>query len=119
MRFSSTWIIPAIFFESDAQLENILDKEYKLKCHGVHTYEHLRPLIVAAQTTMDEKVINALNLYLDRIAATTTATGGAIGDEWIGNGVPIPTIPDMNSARSTNSSTVIRCCCKRRRGSCG
>lgn len=70
--------------ESDAQLENILDKEYKLKCHGVHTYEHLRPLIVAAQTTTDEKVINALNLYLDRIAAATTATGGAIGDEWIG-----------------------------------
>ena len=70
--------------ESDAQLENILDKEYKLKCHGVHTYEHLRPLIVAAQTTTDEKVINALNLYLERIAATTTATGGAIGDEWIG-----------------------------------
>ena len=33
--------------EKDVQLNNILIPKYKLQSHGVHTYEHLRPLLVA------------------------------------------------------------------------
>ncbi|MGL2963611.1 beta-L-arabinofuranosidase domain-containing protein [Flavobacterium sp. RSB2_4_14] len=67
--------------EEDVQLKNILNPNYKLKSHGVHTYEHLRPLIVAAYQNKDLQ--KALTIYLERIKNTTTPTGGPIGDEWI------------------------------------
>lgn len=67
--------------ESDVQLSNILNTNYKLKSHGVHTYEHLRPLIVAAY--QNKELQKALSIYLERIKSTTTRTGGPIGDEWI------------------------------------
>lgn len=67
--------------EEDVQLKNILNPNYKLKSHGVHTYEHLRPLIVAAYHNKDLQ--KALTIYLERIKKTTTPTGGPIGDEWI------------------------------------
>ena len=70
--------------EEDAKLVNILNPGYKLKSHGVHTYEHLRPLIVAAYAANDKVLQNALEIYTNRINNTTTLTGGAIGDEWIG-----------------------------------
>jgi len=70
--------------EKDAQLPNILDPNFKLQSHGVHTYEHLRPLIVAAYAKGTPELKNALQIYLERIKACTTPTGGAIGDEWIG-----------------------------------
>ena len=70
--------------EKDAQLHNILDPGYKLQSHGVHTYEHLRPLIVAAYAKGTPELNNALQIYLERIKACTTPTGGAVGDEWIG-----------------------------------
>ncbi|MGA3013034.1 MAG: beta-L-arabinofuranosidase domain-containing protein [Bacteroidales bacterium] len=69
--------------EKDAQLHNILDPDYKFQCHGVHTYEHLRPLIVAAFTSGNEDLQKALKVYLERIKNCTTLTGGPIGDEWI------------------------------------
>lgn len=71
-------------WEKDAQLPNILNPDYKLLCHGVHTYEALRPLIVAAYASHSPDLKEALGIYLDRIAKCTTLTGGAIGDEWIG-----------------------------------
>ena len=67
--------------EEDVQLKNIINPNYKLKSHGVHTYEHLRPLIVAAYHNKDLQ--KALTIYLERIKNTTTPTGGPIGDEWI------------------------------------
>jgi uncharacterized protein len=70
--------------EKDAQLQNILNPDYKLQTHGAHTYEHLRPLIVAAFSTGNDELFRALDIYLSRIKKTTTMTGGAIGDEWIG-----------------------------------
>jgi len=70
--------------EKDAQLKNILDPAYKLQCHGAHTYEHLRPLTVAAYASGREDLQNALKVYMERIKNCTTLTGGAIGDEWIG-----------------------------------
>lgn len=69
--------------EGDAQLKNILNPDYKLKGHGVHTYEHLRPLVVAAYASGDSDLFKALNIYSGRLQKTTTITGGAMGDEWI------------------------------------
>lgn len=71
-------------WERDAQLANALNKNYKLNCHAVHTFEHLRPMIVAASVSKDTEVKDALMEYLRKIHSVTTATGGAIGDEWIG-----------------------------------
>ncbi len=70
--------------EADAQLANILDPAYRLKAHGVHTYEHLRPLALAAYGSDDSTLQRALDIYLGRIARATTPAGGPIGDEWIG-----------------------------------
>ena len=74
--------------EKDAQLKNILDSDYKLQSHGVHTYEHLRPLIVATFASNDSELKKALEIYIQRIEKTTTPTGGAIGDEWIAERTP-------------------------------
>lgn len=70
--------------ESDAQLKNILNPSYALKSHGVHTFEHVRPLIVATYASATDELAVALQRYLERIEGVTTITGGAIGDEWIG-----------------------------------
>ena len=70
--------------EKDAQLTNILDNNYQIKYHGVHTYEHLRPLLVAAYTSENKDLQKALDIYIKKIKRATTITGGAIGDEWIG-----------------------------------
>uniref|UniRef100_UPI00404A163B beta-L-arabinofuranosidase domain-containing protein n=1 Tax=Gelidibacter sp. TaxID=2018083 RepID=UPI00404A163B len=69
--------------EKDVQLSNILNPNYKLQSHGVHTYEHLRTLIVAAYASNNSELQKALQVYNQRIENTTTLTGGAIGDEWI------------------------------------
>jgi hypothetical protein len=69
--------------EKDAKLDNILNPNYKLQSHGVHTYEHLRPLIVAAYSKDNIELQKALEIYIKRIENSTTLTGGAIGDEWI------------------------------------
>jgi DUF1680 family protein len=69
--------------EKDVQLQNILNPAFKLQSHGVHTYEHLRPLIVAAYASNNREIQQALEVYTHRIEHATTLTGGAIGDEWI------------------------------------
>ncbi|NEW83356.1 MAG: hypothetical protein GZ094_13440 [Mariniphaga sp.] len=70
--------------ETDAQLSNILNPDYKLNTHGAHTYEHIRPLMVAAYASGNPDLQKALKTYLERVKNCTTPTGGAIGDEWIG-----------------------------------
>ena len=69
--------------EKDLQLNNILNPNYKLQSHGVHTYEHIRPLLVATYAGKNTELQKALEIYIQRIENTTTLTGGAIGDEWI------------------------------------
>ncbi len=69
--------------EADVQLKNILDPGYKLKSHGVHTFEHIRTLIIAKYAAENSELTNALDIYLERIKNATTISGGAIGDEWI------------------------------------
>lgn len=69
--------------EADVQLTNILNPNYKLKSHGVHTFEHIRALIIAKYAAQNAELSKALNTYLERIKKATTMSGGAIGDEWI------------------------------------
>jgi uncharacterized protein len=70
--------------EEDICLDNILNPRYKLKGHGVHTYEHLRALTVASYATGDQELKRALDIFLRRIDSVTTPSGGPVGDEWIG-----------------------------------
>lgn len=67
----------------DAQFQKIMDPGYRLKEHGVHTYEHLRPLVLAWSTTGNEELKKALNIYLKRISDCTLPSGGPVGDEWV------------------------------------
>ncbi len=69
--------------EADVQLKNILDPNYKLKSHGVHTFEHIRALIGAKYASNNPELSRALDIYLERIKQVTTISGGAMGDEWI------------------------------------
>ncbi|KAF0195796.1 MAG: hypothetical protein FD166_2762 [Bacteroidetes bacterium] len=68
----------------DAQLGKILDPAYRNKEHGVHTYEHLRPLTMAWIASGNNELKTALDIYLGRIRQSTTPSGGPIGDEWVG-----------------------------------
>ncbi|PWJ39939.1 beta-L-arabinofuranosidase domain-containing protein [Sediminitomix flava] len=69
--------------EVDIQIANLNDKDFRFKGHGVHTYEHLRSLTVAAQHSNDPKYKKALTSYLEKLEYTLTPSGGPIGDEWI------------------------------------
>ncbi|HEY5405641.1 MAG TPA: beta-L-arabinofuranosidase domain-containing protein [Ginsengibacter sp.] len=68
----------------DAQYKKLVDPDYKLKGHGVHTYEHLRAVAAAYYASGNQLLGNALNGFLNKIEKTTTVTGGPVGDEWIG-----------------------------------
>jgi DUF1680 family protein len=75
--------------ECDAQLPNIMNADYKHRSHGVHTYEQLRPLLVASCARPDRpELASALDTYSKRIAASLTPSGGPIGDEWIAARTP-------------------------------
>ncbi len=74
----------ANFLNEDGQYAKIVDTAYKLKEHGVHTYEHLRSLTMAWYASGNPALKSALDIYLRRIQECTTPTGGPIGDEWIG-----------------------------------
>lgn len=50
--------------ESDVQLSNILNPRYKLKSHGVHTFEHIRTLIIARYAANNDILKKALKIYL-------------------------------------------------------
>ena len=69
--------------ESDAVVSNLLDRARKFQSHGVHTYEHLRSLVVAAEVSKDPEFVEALERYLVKLSSCLTPAGGPIGDEWI------------------------------------
>ena len=68
----------------DAQYKKLVDTNYKLKDHGVHTYEHLRAVAAAYYASGNSLLGDALNNFLNKIEQTTTVSGGPVGDEWIG-----------------------------------
>ncbi|TXJ26322.1 MAG: hypothetical protein E6Q24_11915 [Chitinophagaceae bacterium] len=70
----------------DAQYGKLLQKDLPLKGHGVHTYEHLRSLAAACYASGSPELAKAMDNFLYKISQTTTATGGPVGDEWIGGG---------------------------------
>jgi hypothetical protein len=68
----------------DAQYTKLMQKDLMLKGHGVHTYEHLRSLAAAVYASGNPELQTALKNFLSKITQTTTASGGPVGDEWIG-----------------------------------
>lgn len=69
--------------EQDIQIHNLLNDDYRFEGHGVHTFEHLRALTIAAFHSDDEVYSRALAAYLERLEEVVTSSGGPIGDEWI------------------------------------
>jgi uncharacterized protein len=68
----------------DAQYKKLADTTLLLKGHGVHTYEHLRTVAAAYYASGNPVLKTALQRFLQKIGWTTTASGGPVGDEWIG-----------------------------------
>lgn len=67
--------------EKDLQYKNVIDPDYLLKGHGVHTYEHIRALAIAA--SQQPKYQSALDIFLSQLKFYLTPSGAPIGDEWI------------------------------------
>ncbi|MCW4469082.1 glycoside hydrolase family 127 protein [Flavobacterium sp. MFBS3-15] len=67
----------------DAQYKKLMDASRMLTGHGVHTYEHLRSLAAAYQTSGNPALKKAIDNFEEKINQTTTASGGPVGDEWI------------------------------------
>jgi len=68
----------------DAQYDKITDPNYRLRGHGVHTYEHLRAVAAAAYASGNPALLTALDDYLHKIDQEITPSGAPAGDEWIG-----------------------------------
>ncbi|MEI8095987.1 MAG: glycoside hydrolase family 125 protein [Spirochaetales bacterium] len=69
--------------EPDSQLQNLLDPAYRFAGHGVHTWEHLRALVLAATHAPRPEFDLALGAYLRRLDECLLPSGAPIGDEWI------------------------------------
>ena len=69
--------------EADIQLKNLSNPDYRFQGHGVHTYEHLRALVIAAYHTGRDDYMAALDQYLAKLDSVLTIAGGPIGDEFI------------------------------------
>ncbi|MCX6206685.1 MAG: glycoside hydrolase family 127 protein [Bacteroidetes bacterium] len=68
----------------DAQQFKLMKASVPLMGHSVHTYEHLRTVAAAYQATGDASLKLTLDGFLQKINQVTTASGAAIGDEFIG-----------------------------------
>ncbi len=68
----------------DAQYAKLVNDSIFLKGHSVHTYEHLRSLAAAYQASGNVDLKKAMDHFLAKIDWATTASGAAVGDEWIG-----------------------------------
>lgn len=67
----------------DVLEKNILNPEYRPKCHGVHTYEHLRALTTLAYLSDNPYYTALLQEYQSKLKACICPSGGGVGDEWI------------------------------------
>jgi uncharacterized protein len=74
----------AATLHEDAQYVKITDPAYRLRGHGVHTYEHLRAVAAAAYASGNPALLKALDDYLQKIEQEITPSGAPAGDEWIG-----------------------------------
>lgn len=69
--------------ERDAASDNLLDPNYRLLGHGVHTAEHLRAVANAAYASGDPLLERALEGYLQKLEPCLVPSGALIGDEYI------------------------------------
>ena len=69
--------------EQDIRYQNVVDSTYKLKGHGVHTYEHIRALNTAYYASGNPLLKKALDDYLAKLVNYLTPSGGPVGDEWV------------------------------------
>lgn len=67
--------------EEDLQINNIRDMEYFWKNHGVHLYEHMRPVIIAGLHREEYRPL--IDLMLAKLPYYLTPSGGPVGDEGI------------------------------------
>lgn len=70
--------------QADVQYRHLVDPGRRFQDHGVHTYEHLRSLLVAVHATANPSLERALAGYLDKLERCLAPSGGPIGDEFIG-----------------------------------
>lgn len=75
--------------ESDMQEKNLMDREAFFHGHGVHTFEMIRPLVIAAYG--EDKYRPVLERALDKLPYYLCPSGGPIGDEWIASRCADPT----------------------------
>lgn len=69
--------------EQDIQYNNLQDSSYRFQGHGVHVYEHLRPLLTSYYASGNPKLKQALDAYHEKLNSCLCPSGGPIGDEWI------------------------------------
>ena len=67
----------------DAQYAKLQQFSPALEGHGVHTYEHLRPLAAAYYASGNPHLKQALANFVAKIQSATTPSGAGIGDEFI------------------------------------
>lgn len=75
--------------EYDITMPNLQAENITFQSHGVHTYEHIRALVIYAYTTGDKEL---LNRCLDKLEEYLSPSGGPIGDEWIFPGGADPSL---------------------------
>lgn len=68
----------------DIRYSHLINPAHRFKAHGVHTYEHLRPLLTAVYASGNPLLEKALEDYLAKLAFCLTPSGAPIGDESIG-----------------------------------
>lgn len=68
--------------EYDVQ-ERYLKSNQRFSCHGVHTYEHVRGLLMYDKHEQTAQSAYLLMRYLEKFQDVQTPSGGVIGDEWI------------------------------------
>ena len=69
----------------DAQYAKLVNDTLMLNGHGVHTYEHIRSVAAAYVASGNTELKHALDHFLEKVELETTASGAAVGDEWIGS----------------------------------
>lgn len=66
--------------ELDITISNLENDDIQFKCHGVHTYEHLRALTIYSYATGK---MEFLENYLGALEKYLNPSGAPTGDEWI------------------------------------
>ena len=68
---------------SDISYRNMLEESYRLKSHGVHSYEHIRALAIAKYFGSDDVYSKAFDGCLRKVFPCITPTGGPTGNEFV------------------------------------